>query len=288
MSYEIIPILQGSQEWLSLRKNKISATDTAVIMGLNPWKTPLMLWEEKLGLREPTQLTDKMKEGSLMEEQARNFLNEKCSWNFKPAVIVSKIYPFMMASLDGMDEKRNKIVEIKCGLKSHEQALKGEIPEYYYAQCQKQLFIFGSDDNSYFSFRDENDNYCMTVRRDDAFIEKMIEAEKAFYSNMMDFTPPHATDKDFVERTDVDWFDACDNYSHAKHMREKYEEEENEHRKVLIRLADGQSCQGAGIRVSKGLRKGNVDYGRIEILKDVNLDDYRKPATQFYRISENG
>ncbi len=124
------------------------------------------------------------------------------------------------------------------------------------------------------------------VNRDDDFIEKMIEAEKEFYRCMMDFTPPSATDRDFVKRDDVDWYDACDNYQHAKHMREKYEEEENLHRQVLIRLAEGQSSQGAGVRISKSIRKGNIQYKNIECLKEIDLEVYRGSPTEYYRISE--
>lgn len=35
--------------WLALRKRYITGTDAGIIMGVNPWKTPLMLYHEKLG-----------------------------------------------------------------------------------------------------------------------------------------------------------------------------------------------------------------------------------------------
>ena len=41
-------IIQGSQEWLDLRKTKITATDACVIMGESSWKTIIQLYEEKI------------------------------------------------------------------------------------------------------------------------------------------------------------------------------------------------------------------------------------------------
>ncbi len=45
-------LIQHSNEWLELRKNKIGASDAPIIMKVSPWKTPYRLWEEKLGLTE--------------------------------------------------------------------------------------------------------------------------------------------------------------------------------------------------------------------------------------------
>ena len=48
----IINLIQGSPEWLELRKNKITGTDSSVLLGSNPFKTRLELWQQKMGLKE--------------------------------------------------------------------------------------------------------------------------------------------------------------------------------------------------------------------------------------------
>ena len=40
------------EEWLEARKNGIGGSDAATILGLNPYKTTIELWEEKTGKRE--------------------------------------------------------------------------------------------------------------------------------------------------------------------------------------------------------------------------------------------
>ena len=285
MTYKIIELEQGSTEWLALRKTKITATDTGVIMGLNPWKTPLMLWEEKLGLREPQAVNNKMREGSLLEEEARDFINKMEDNDFKPVVLQSIEHLFMMASLDGMNSTGD-IMEIKCGEKSLHEAFRDEVPDYYYSQCQKQIFVSGCDSIYYFCYRSPEKRHNIKIRRDDAFIEKMIEVETAFYKCLMDFTPPPATDRDFVKRNDDLWNFHTREYKLAKSEKEKFQQNEDIHRNILISLCDGQSSQGGGVRISKTVSKGRVNYSNIKELEGVDLEKYRGKNITSYRFTE--
>lgn len=47
------------QEWLEQRKSGIGASDAASIIGLNPWKTNVRLWEEKTSLIESEDISGK-------------------------------------------------------------------------------------------------------------------------------------------------------------------------------------------------------------------------------------
>ena len=291
----MIPIIreeiQGSQEWLSLRKTKITATDSGVILGLNPWKTPLQLWEEKLGLRELQPVNDKMREGSLLEEEARKFVNEKRHYNnFRPIVLQSTIYPFMMASLDGFDDNRGdpipRILEIKCGKRSHELALNGEIPPYYMAQLQKQMFVSQISTISYFSYRNDDDNIEIIVNRDDAFIEKMIKAETKFYKCMMDFQAPPATDHDFVKRDSRELQFHLEVWKQTKAEMKLLEAKDELLRDTIIQMCDGQSSECNGVRIVKTTRRGNIQYDKIEALKEIDLEVYRSKPTTSYRFTE--
>ena len=44
------------EEWLEARKNGIGGSDAATILGLNPYKTTIELWEEKTGDMQSYQL----------------------------------------------------------------------------------------------------------------------------------------------------------------------------------------------------------------------------------------
>lgn len=54
-------------EQLAFRKSRISASDVAVILGLNPWKTPADLWLEKTQDIEPMIETEAIEIGNMAE-----------------------------------------------------------------------------------------------------------------------------------------------------------------------------------------------------------------------------
>lgn len=280
----ILDIEQGSPKWLALRKTKLTATDTAKIMNLSPFCTPLQLWEEKLGLRKPSELNDKMREGLLLEEKARDFLNRHYHFKLKPVVLQSGIYEFMMASLDGMDGKN--VAEIKCGEASHKLAIEDKIPSYYFAQCQKQMLVSETTSMLYFSYRSDDNNKLILVNRDEEFIEKIIEAEKEFYRCLMEFIPPPSMDRDYVLKDDKEWRLHTAVWKDVKRQIKELELQEEDLRNELIRMAKNQSCQGEGVRVSKSIRRGNVAYSEIDCLKSVDLELYRRKPTVVWRISE--
>ena len=47
------------KEWLEARKSCVGGSDAAAIIGLSPYKSNVDLWEEKVGLRKPEDISDK-------------------------------------------------------------------------------------------------------------------------------------------------------------------------------------------------------------------------------------
>jgi putative phage-type endonuclease len=288
MSYKIIQLEQGTTPWLDYRKSKISATDTAKIMNLNPWVTAYNLWQEKLGLIQPEPENDAMREGSRMEKEARLFYNEENKTEFKPVVLESNLYPFMTASLDGFNG--SMVLEIKCGKVSHESAKKGELPAYYYAQCQKQMLVSGASRCHYFSYRSKEDNVTIILERDDAFIEKIIEAEKQFFKCLMDFTPPTLCDRDYEIRSDRAWEILSETWRHKKKELDRVKEEEEALRLELIAQAGGKSTKGARVVLTKYMKRGQINFMSIPEIMSMDkerLESYRKANAECYRITSS-
>lgn len=286
MSYKIIngeQSIQGSQQWLSLRKNSVSATDISKIMGINPFCSAYKCYQEKMGLIEPQKANEKMKQGSLLEEEARQWFNENMEQDFKPVVIQHETYEWQIASLDGMNS-RGEILEIKCGAKSHEQALNYEIAPYYYSQLQWQLYL--SDQNLvwYFSYRSPEDNKFWRVDRDNDYIEKILVEAKKFYDCLMTFTPPELCDQDYVMRDDKEWRIHAEIYKEIKLKLSEYEAKESEMKLKFIEMANDQASCGFGVKVSKTVRKGNIDYSKIKELDNVDLMKYRKKNIEYWNV----
>jgi len=275
-------IKQGSQEWLELRKKKITATDCAVIMGLNPWQTPYGLWMQKMGLAPPNEENEAMREGRRLEPIALERFNWRIGAEFVPAVIINPEREWQMASLDGMYE--NAIVEIKCGAKALEMAKQGIIPDYYKAQLQHQMSVVEVDRMFYYaSYGDED--VSIPVERDPIFIGEMLEKEIAFYKCLQECEPPAMSKGDYIEKLDDKWNVCASGYTEALEGIKFLEEQKEYWKKQLIDLSENKNCKGAGISLSKRLRKGTVNYNSIPEIKHINLDNYRKPALEYWQIA---
>ncbi len=95
------------QEWLELRKKGIGASDASAVVGMNPYKTNVALWEEKTGRREPEDISEKpyVKYGIEAEAPLRKLFAldfPKYKVTYKPYdVIYHPDYSFIFATLDG-------------------------------------------------------------------------------------------------------------------------------------------------------------------------------------------
>ncbi len=184
---------QGSQKWLDYRKSKVMATDVPVVLGSNPWKPKIELWEEKLGLRPPVQLNDAMKRGQELEPQARELAIKLLGMQFDPCVCESSEYPWLAASLDGIRGCGNYILEIKCPKEfTHLDASNGNIPLYYMDQIQTQLLVTGAEKCFYFSYRPEYEckSYIIEFCADLEKHAEIISKSKEFYDQMCNMIEP--------------------------------------------------------------------------------------------------
>jgi putative phage-type endonuclease len=276
---------QGTAEWLQLRRSCVGASDAPVIMGVSPWKTAYQLWEEKLGLREPQMESGAMRRGLDMEESARKAFERETGIIVFPAVLFHREHEWMMASLDGIDIEHRNIVEIKCpGRQDHESAMDGVIPEKYWPQLQHQMEVCHLDEAFYFSYREDSCKI-LKAERDSGYIQELISKEKDFYKCLQDFEAPHLSDGDYVVRNDDIWRQAARKWAEVNILLEGLKDEEDKLRKELIRMAGKSHVRGAGIKVSRHIRIGAVNYGSIPELQGIDLERYRKQSSEIYRIS---
>ena len=277
---------QGSDLWLQFRRDKISASQIGVILGLSPWQTPYQLWSEKIGLTEPEEATAAMKRGSLMEADA---LREYCLMRgieMKSAVVTHSDFPDFMASLDGISYDSQHIVEIKCpGMKGHEESKNGDVKPLYIAQMNWQMFCTGLSTCDYFSYDGEN-GYIIEVGRDEVLISKMFTAANEFLNYCRSLSPPPFTDLDYEDKSDDDyWNRLCDMYERHNQQEKCAILEKDKVKKKMIEYANGRNVKGANSKFTGYMMEGKINYEVIPELKDVNLDSYRKPSIQCYRIT---
>ena len=275
------------KEFVESRRSYLGASDAPVIMGVSPWKTKIQLWEEKLGLSKDEDSFVK-KRGRDMEPEARDSFALYTGHMVNPALVVHDTISYLCANLDGLSSDGSVAVEIKCpGKDDHATAQDGKIPEKYFPQLQQQLAVTSLEKIYYYSYRD-GEGICLEVARDDEYIDKLYDECARFWACVENLSPPEMEEKDVVERSDDAWLQAAAEYAAAERDQQVAKERAEAAREALIALAGDEyicSLKGGGIKLQKIIRKGNVDYSKIEILKGVDIENYRKPPIQSWRLS---
>lgn len=278
-------LIQGTKEWKAMRKNYLMASDAPVIMnGVHFNKTPYSLWQEKLGLKGEEADSRAKRYGRDMEESARQAYERYTGNIVTPTVVFHSKLKFMGASLDGLDFNGETAVEIKCpGTQDHETALNGKVPEKYYPQLQHQLACININQLHYFSFR-EGKGVLIEVDRDEEYIESLYRKEGTFWDKVMTLTAPELTERDYQPMENPEWKEVATRWATRQALLKALEEEDKADRVILVQLAGDASAIGHGVRVSKIVRKGNVDYKAIPELIGVDLESYRKKAIESWRL----
>ena len=277
-------LIPNTPEWEAMRKEKIGASDAPVLMGVSPYDTPYSLWQKKLDLLPQTQMTWPMERGHNLEPLAREQISQQLGVALAPQVKFHSSIPWMMATLDGLSDDRQTLVEIKCpGETDHQIALSGQIPEKYYPQIQHQLEVCELEKGYYFSF-DGKAGIMIEFFRDDKYIKKLISIEKEFYSCMQDLSPPDLTEKDYLTVESPEWFMLASQWRQINSQLETLEREEKKLREGLISLCGTQNSTGGGVKVSRFLRKGSIDYAKVPQLQGLNLDKFRKKPVECWKI----
>lgn len=142
------------EEWLEERKKGIGGSDAATILGLNPYKSNIDLWEEKTGRKQAEDISDKpyVQYGTKAEDHLRELFKldfpQYEVTHEENTIIKHPTYPFLFASLDGQLINKETgelgILEIKTTniLQSmQKEKWKEKIPNNYYCQVLHYLNV---------------------------------------------------------------------------------------------------------------------------------------------------
>lgn len=144
------------EHWLEERKKGIGASDSSAIVGMNPYKTNVQLWEEKTGRKQAEDISNKdyVKYGIDAEEHLRELFKldyPQYAVDYNQFELHKNAeYPFIFATLDGelidLETGERGILEIKTTniLQSmQKEKWNDRLPDNYYIQCIHQLLVTG-------------------------------------------------------------------------------------------------------------------------------------------------
>lgn len=183
------------EEWREFRKQGIGGSDAGVVLGVNPWKSPLELWLEKTGRQEPEDISGKeaVEWGNRLESAiAQKFadLHPEYSVEETHATFVSEERPFMHANIDRQLQDLNTgalgILEVKtAGARSDKDWVFGP-PDHYIAQVTHYLAVTGYE-FAYIAVLIGGQEYReYEIARDEEDISILIDREEGFWGMVQD------------------------------------------------------------------------------------------------------
>lgn len=145
--------LGSREEWLQARAGRIGGSDASAILGMNPYRTNIELWQIKTGQLVPEDISDKpyVKYGT----EAEQYLRELFKLDFpeyqvcyeENNMFLNGKYPFGHASLDGwLIDQNGRLGVWECKTTNILQSMQKEkwdhrIPDNYYIQILHYLLI---------------------------------------------------------------------------------------------------------------------------------------------------
>lgn len=290
----ILDFEQGSPEWHAHRRTSIGASNIAAIMGDCPFQTKLDVYNKMVN-DTPFVQTERMKEGVRKEPLARSWCEKRLLDKFTNPTIQHPFFDWMHASFDAINEQGDCAVEIKCpGIKSHVKVRgENEIPYNYQWQMLCQMEVANLPGMWFCSYMDDEDALLIWMDRDDVRIEEMNLRVKEFYFNhIVPKIPPSQEKIELVNLeeifSDEEKFFLDLQFSTIQKLEKNIKMDQELLTEIKNRVFDicrGLDSSYKGRKITKTVRKGNIDYSEIEALKSVNLELYRKPSTEYWRIT---
>jgi putative phage-type endonuclease len=284
--YTVLEVEQGSDAWKQARFEKFTASQTAALYNLDPYRTLLQIAEEKRDRREPPVDPSKQQVfamGHEAERAGREFLKRNYGLNLEPAVLVSSLVQDLLASLDGFNPDRGLIFEAKyMGREKFAKVKHGEIPPHHAYQVQAQLLTSGAKKCLYFAMDPEGSAEAIELRPDFEMQKDIGERVTAFMENLRKGILPEPCDRDVIQITDARFAELAILHRQIKSMEAQYSELESS---LLSQYSEHARFQAGDVLVTKYWAKGNVDYSKIPQLKGVDLERFRKAGSMRTKVT---
>ena len=174
------------QEWLNYRKQGIGGSDAGAVCGLNPYKTAMEVYQDKVSSETEDFDNEAMRQGRDFEDYVARRFTEVTGKKVRRAnaMFCHETYPFMRADVDRM------VVGEKAGLECKtaspflaDKWQDGQVPIHYYIQCLHYMTVCDVDAwyIAVLIFGREFKYYRM--ERDEEMIADLIRIEQDFWQN---------------------------------------------------------------------------------------------------------
>jgi putative phage-type endonuclease len=286
---KIVNLEQGSSEWLIWRQGGLGASEISVLMGTNPYKTPLKLWEVKCGFSQEDPINRAMQHGIDNEDIARQWVNTKFHLDLKPLCIEDENHSHYKASLDGYDEANGVVYEIKCpsSQKTLDAAINdGVIHDYWKDQVIWQSGL-ANVKKSFITLWDYRtlEGITLPVEFNELRFNQMKVAADKFWQSVKMGAPPSPQKGDFLEVEDEKLFSVLAKYSEAIADKKKVETLVKDLKAQIETFGDDGNFTAYGYKIVRMMPPSSYDISKMRE-DGIDVDKYLKKSKSigYYRI----
>lgn len=193
-----VPTLSMSRdEWLAERRKGIGGSDVAAILGLNPYRSPMAVYLDKIGEVSPQELTqERVYWGNVLEDVvARHYASvNKVKVKRNNHILARADVPFMIANLDrevySDTEGRFGFEAKTTDARNAKQWEDDSAPLPYVLQVQHYMAVTGFKMFDLCCLIGGNNFQQRRINRDEDIISTLIERESEFWERVETKTPP--------------------------------------------------------------------------------------------------
>lgn len=191
---KIVNLKQKTPEWLTWRKNGIGGSDIGSILGVNPYKSKLDVYNDKKGLSSQQPQNAAMQRGTDLEDEVLQEMREWSTFNYQSDVCGEHDeFDFIKFSFDGYDLDNRELLEIKVPTaRNFDRYLREDIPLYYQYQVQWGIKTCeGSKAILSAKSPERNLTHPIRIYRDEKMVNEAVEAARQFwYDHILKDSPP--------------------------------------------------------------------------------------------------
>ena len=279
----IINLDQRTDAWKAWHNQGVTATDSTVILGASPYKTPWRLWAEKVGKILPPDLSKNpnVQRGVALEEEARLLFQNKHLTCVMPACAECDVDSIFRASFDGLTPL-NEPVEFKCPgekvlMEVRTEGLKAKTVQMYSVQVQHQMLVSGSN-RGWLVFYDSTTKELIEfeIQRDETIIKRLLAEGRKFYECVTKkIEPPKDPLRDAFLPAEGEermrWIAAARDFAQADREIEALQTRINQltvsrdeaKEKLIGMMGNNALADFAGVSLTRSAVKGRVDYAKL-------------------------
>lgn len=174
------------QEWLRYRKQGIGGSDAGAVCDLNPYRTAMQVYQDKITEETGEIDSEAMRQGREFEDYVAKRFTEATGKKVRRAnaMFYDEAHPFMLADVDRMVVGENAGLECKTASPFMAEKWKdGQIPMSYQIQCYHYMAVCNADAWYIAVLIYGREFKFYKMERDEQVIADLIQIEQDFWEN---------------------------------------------------------------------------------------------------------